>query len=805
MSTRCCSNQEARTGNQNRRERSSGRAQAIAIFGNAMEHRVFFLSVMVLVLAAGESTAQHPSTRSTPGGAWRTLTTDDGLPSNQIRCVGVFAGETWVGTDRGLALLQHGQWKSWTRENGLPGRTIAALTFDHVTSTVWMGTWGDGLIRFSGGRFKRFDQMNSGLAGNLVFDVAYIGGRVWAATNAGLSVYDPRADEWSLHFARRADARVPVITRLAIAGNGLFASAWHGDLWSFDVKDREWRAVTTEDAPDSSVRRPSRSAVHDLVALSANSSSLIAASMQRVLYLDATGQSTGDGIFGHIHGFVSAIARPSESETWIGSTDGLTILGDRSTNPAPAALSNRPANGKSHDSLVIENDVRTPSAWLTLRDSYVRCIAIHGRRAWVGTTNGLYYAPDRTRLNRSGPAAFETRSEESRVDDLTRLPASSASASDVLASADRSRSARVAILGPRNRTVRVPGTSVANSWRYRRVDEGAAQLAVERFNASRHVRSGVAISLATAEPGYKNYGWVTPEDDFPGAIDAGVVGLVAAIRDHDERADAVAFRSEIPIVNLPSVSGGEGQVAEVNPWVFACNGNEPLRHGVLIDYLVKEKGLTRFAILRTSTSAHRFLADWWHDQIRRRGCTLVADKTWTGGAGALSGVIADLETRDFDVLLTWADADQSNAILAAMRERSMQQVVLVGYDAVTEGAITSAFDSVGDVVALRPQETTERFPYSPTFAADYAARNFGRGSSTSPSWTAVQSFHAVDHLLTAVDRGGADRDQVRCALEQMEHSALGEAHYERLYPLKSITIVRLVDGRWVIQAIDASD
>src|SRR3972149_1067551 len=64
---------------------------------------------------------------------------------------------------------------------------VSAIAVDEDTREVWVGTLGDGLFRCSGGRCDRLDQLNSGLAGNVVFDVAVARGRTWAATNGGLS------------------------------------------------------------------------------------------------------------------------------------------------------------------------------------------------------------------------------------------------------------------------------------------------------------------------------------------------------------------------------------------------------------------------------------------------------------------------------------------------------------------------------------------------------------------------------------------------------------------------------------------
>jgi len=117
---------------------------------------------------------------------------------------------------------------------------VSAIAVDQDTREVWVGTLGDGLYRCSGGRCGRLDQLNSGLAGNVVFAVAAAQGRIWAATNGGLSVFDPIMDQWNLHFARKADEKQTAITKLRITDSHVRADTWHGPAYRFHLEDGTW-------------------------------------------------------------------------------------------------------------------------------------------------------------------------------------------------------------------------------------------------------------------------------------------------------------------------------------------------------------------------------------------------------------------------------------------------------------------------------------------------------------------------------------------------------------------------------------
>jgi len=117
---------------------------------------------------------------------------------------------------------------------------VTAIAIDEETREVWVGTLGDGLYRCSGGRCDRLDQLNSGLAGNVVFDAAYARGRVWAATNGGLSVFDPIMDQWHLYFARRADEKPTAIIELRVNDPYLEAVTRDGPVYCFHLEDGKW-------------------------------------------------------------------------------------------------------------------------------------------------------------------------------------------------------------------------------------------------------------------------------------------------------------------------------------------------------------------------------------------------------------------------------------------------------------------------------------------------------------------------------------------------------------------------------------
>lgn len=182
--------------------------------------------------------------------AWELHTvasTKGGLPNDWVYGLAEGRdGEVWLATEGGMARWRAGAWTSWNHARGLgapyekvkdridfksdPSRVsshhakqkeemglsdvqvaynpnyVVALAVD-PDGTVWAGTWGGGLARYDGARWRNFTTAD-GLPGNHVFMLHRDArGELWIGTNNGL--------------ARREKGRYKVMT----TEHGLFANA----------------------------------------------------------------------------------------------------------------------------------------------------------------------------------------------------------------------------------------------------------------------------------------------------------------------------------------------------------------------------------------------------------------------------------------------------------------------------------------------------------------------------------------------------------------------------------------------------
>ncbi len=169
---------------------------------------------------------------------------EDGLPSDHIFAVKVDGPKVWMGTEDGLALIDKTAGKivkTWKEKDGLPFQAVTAIDVDQETGDVWLGLFGGGLARFSGGRFDHFHQLNSGLVNDVVYGVAVERDNVWAATTAGarrLQHEDGRVAD--LHREERPDGGDLELSESTTRAR-CTSRVWGSGVLEYDLKTGSWK------------------------------------------------------------------------------------------------------------------------------------------------------------------------------------------------------------------------------------------------------------------------------------------------------------------------------------------------------------------------------------------------------------------------------------------------------------------------------------------------------------------------------------------------------------------------------------
>jgi len=130
----------------------------------------------------------------TYGGGMAKLSTDglttygnqEGLVDNKVYTLRNDGSRLLIGTRWGFSIYEDGNFYNYD-ETELPYRKIRAILNPDDTETVWLGTYGEGLIRFNDDTFHQLTE-EDGLANNTILSLEEgDDGTIWIATHGGLS------------------------------------------------------------------------------------------------------------------------------------------------------------------------------------------------------------------------------------------------------------------------------------------------------------------------------------------------------------------------------------------------------------------------------------------------------------------------------------------------------------------------------------------------------------------------------------------------------------------------------------------
>ena len=370
-------------------------------------YRAVTLSVVLTLLPLAGLTAQSdPPTGEQPAVSdldlpyvyteWQQYTVEDGLPNDHIFAIEVAGPWVWIGTEDGLARLDKrtGEIRSWSEEDGLPWRVVSAIAADPETGEVWLGLFGGGLARFSGGRFDHYHQLNSGLVNDVVYGVCVENENIWAATTAGASRYNTRTGEWTIYTEKNAPMEEIWNYGCSYADGKVYLGVWGSGVLEFDVATERWKDYLDPDGEMEIDLYRDDGIVHVITT--------------GVSYVDQTlwvttyfGASRYDGRHwrgyfkkdsGAPSDFHNAVQARSANEAWFSTDKGLGQVADFPSDTWVVYTTDHASNtGQaviSRGDRVLETRTIPPN----IPHNYVLWTEIDGDDLWVGTSKGLAHA-----------------------------------------------------------------------------------------------------------------------------------------------------------------------------------------------------------------------------------------------------------------------------------------------------------------------------------------------------------------------------------------------------------------------------
>lgn len=324
---------------------------------------------------------------------WQTFYAEDGgLPNDHIFALKADGDRLWVGTEGGLALYENGAWKSWTEEDGLPWNVVSAIAVSPKTGDVWVGLFGGGLARFSGGRFEHFHQLNSGLVNDVVYGVAVLGDEVWVATTAGMSAYDTVTGSWQIFTDKNSPMEEIWCYNVDAADGKVYAAVWGGGILVWDAATRTWNAHRDPDREMEIDLYRDDGLIHVITTSASYVDGVLWASTYFGLsrYDGRNWRGWMDKDSGLASNFIN-FTKGRDANSCYNATDyGLAVLADFATDTWVTYL-REAEDAETWSAFVgIGNDRRrTVKTNLSLPNHFVIAVELQGQDVWIGTGHGL--------------------------------------------------------------------------------------------------------------------------------------------------------------------------------------------------------------------------------------------------------------------------------------------------------------------------------------------------------------------------------------------------------------------------------
>jgi hypothetical protein len=240
------------------------------------------------------------------------------------------------------------QWTQFTTKNGLGDNYGYAIACDRL-GRVWVGHLNHGVSVFNGERWQVYEEASglsrpgtlSGPVGERVFAIAICptDGDVWIATNAGLTRYSEKRDNWK--YYTQADG-LPSDQLQAIAfdpsGNIIVGTQCEGLALASNADDyHRWQTIRAANASEAS---------SDKNAFPCN--------------------------------LINDVAITTDETIWVATTNGLARSADNGASWTAYTDPNIPQASEAKER-------PRPTQQTRLRDSYCSCLApMDGGRLWVG-------------------------------------------------------------------------------------------------------------------------------------------------------------------------------------------------------------------------------------------------------------------------------------------------------------------------------------------------------------------------------------------------------------------------------------
>lgn len=144
-------------------------------------------------------------------------------------------GRLWLGTSNQLAVMEQGVWKDLSNASGLKVNYIRSF-YEDKEGNIWIGSRGEGLMRYAEGSFDHFPELNKMLSPDVWSITEDRAGFLWMSSNQGITIVK-REDLIDLGEGRSAFVTVKHFDRT----DGMFSTEFNGGFMPAVLKASDGR------------------------------------------------------------------------------------------------------------------------------------------------------------------------------------------------------------------------------------------------------------------------------------------------------------------------------------------------------------------------------------------------------------------------------------------------------------------------------------------------------------------------------------------------------------------------------------
>ena len=327
---------------------------------------------------------------------WKHLTVETGLPNDHIFAIKADGPKVWIGTEDGLACFDKttGKIKSFKEADGLPWRVVSALDVNKKTGEVWIGLFGAGLARFSGGRFDHWHQLNSGLVNDVVYGVAVENDNIWVATTAGASRFNTVTGEWTIYTEKNAPMEEIWNYGASYSDGMVYLSVWGSGVLEFEVATENWKDYLDPDGEMEIDLYRDDGLVHVVTSSVSYTEGILW--VTTYFGMNRYDGRKWRGFYAHETGlpsdFGNSVKGRGPNEAWFATDKGLGVLADFPSDTwVTYTMDPNTHRGKA---VVTQNQkvLEVLDIPKSIPHNHTLWVELDGNDAWVGTSKGVGWA-----------------------------------------------------------------------------------------------------------------------------------------------------------------------------------------------------------------------------------------------------------------------------------------------------------------------------------------------------------------------------------------------------------------------------